>query len=195
MDAKKTIFISGCSGAGKTVIVKKLLCRKPKIERVITCTTRNRRSNEIDGNEIDGVDYYFLSPEKFQAEVAAGNFLEQAQVYNCFYGLRAQELTRIKNAGRIPLIINDVQGSLHFKKVLPAEERLLIFIQPESLEQLKQQIAARNQNMSADDLATRLKTAEKEMALAKEFDFQVINRYGYLEETVAEVIRIIEKQV
>lgn len=186
----KTIFVSGPSGSGKTTVVKVLLERKPEIEKPVSCTIRPPRPDEVDGR-----DYYFLSPEIFQAELAAKNFLEHAKVYNYFYGLRKTELERIKKSGRVPLIQNDIQGSLYFKKILPADERLLIFIAPESLEQLKQQISDRQENMSADDLATRLKTAEREMALAKEFDFQVINRYGHLEETVAEVIRIIEEQI
>jgi guanylate kinase len=182
----KTIFISGPSGSGKTTVVKLLLERKPEIEKPVSCTTRAPRPGEVEGR-----DYYFLSPENFQKELTAGNFLEHAEVYGQSYGTRAQELEKIKNAGHLPLIQNDPQGSLYFKKILPADERVLIFIAPESLEQLKQQISDRQENMSAEALATRLKTAESEMALAKEFNFQVINRSGHLEETVAEVVKII----
>ena len=186
----KTIFISGCSGVGKTAIAKKVLHQKSEFEKVITCTTRTPRPGETDG-----VDYYFLSVKNFEKEKKAGAFLEWAEVYGNYYGTRQSELERIKKAGHVPLIVNDIQGSLRFQKILPATERLLIFIKPKSLTQLKQQIIDRHQNMSATDLATRLKTAEKELVQAKKFDFQVVNRYGYLEETVTEIIKIIDENV
>ena len=106
----KIIIIAAPSGAGKTSVVRHLLKMMPEqLSFSISAATRKPRNNEKDG-----VDYYFLSVEDFEAKIAADEFVEWEMVYEGkYYGTLKEEVERIWNEGKAPLLDVDVQGGLH----------------------------------------------------------------------------------
>lgn len=184
----KLIVISGPSGVGKTVIASKLLKKNGKLERVVTYTTRKRRPKEVNGK-----DYYFVSQEEFKRMIKSNEFFEYAMVHDNFYGNSIVEIEKIRKNNKCPLLVIDVQGGESIKKAVAKKERLLIFILPESKEQLKERIKKRRAIMSKEDLKIRMENADRELARAKEYDYQVINKEGKLAEAVDEIISIISK--
>ncbi|OGG87032.1 guanylate kinase [Candidatus Roizmanbacteria bacterium RIFCSPHIGHO2_12_FULL_37_9b] len=185
----KLIIISGASGVGKTVVALGLLKENKKLKRVVTYTTRKKRPGEVAGQ-----DYYFVSENKFNKMVKSKEFFEYARVHNDYYGNAYQEIKKIKSSGQSPVLVIDVQGGLTVKKKIRRKERLMIFLMPESKEQLKQRIKKRKGNMSKKDLELRMRDANKEMKLAGEYDYTVVNKQGKLEETINRVVEIIKKE-
>lgn len=185
----KLIIISGASGVGKTVVALGLLKENKKLKRVVTYTTRKRRPKEADGQ-----DYYFVSQNKFDKMVNNKEFFEYAAVHNNYYGNAYKEIEKIRGSNQSPLLVIDVQGGLTVKKKIRRKERLMIFLMPESKKQLKQRIKKRRGNMSKEDLELRMRDAYKEMKLADEYDYIVVNKQGRLEETINKVVEIIKKE-
>ncbi len=185
---KKLIIISGPSGVGKNAVARGLLEKRDGLERVITCTTRQPRPQEVDGR-----DYIFLSEDEFKNKVAQGEFLEQAKVHDHYYGILYSEIDKVLAMDKNPLLVIDVQGGLHIKEKVPANERLMIFLVAESELELRERIRKRKGKMSSEALEIRMKNADKEMAMVGEYDYRVVNREGKLDETVNEVLRIIDK--
>src|SRR5690606_7650750 len=138
MNGKLLIF-SAPSGAAKTTIVKRPLEKHgDKIAFSISASTREAR-----GNEQDGVDYYFISKEDFLHKVAKQEFIEFEEVYSgTFYGTLRAEVERIWNEGKHVIFDIDVVGGLRLKSKFP-EEALAIFVNPPSLEVLKERLTGR----------------------------------------------------
>ena len=103
------LVLSGPSGVGKTTVVQRLLANNETVTRLVTCTTRAPREGEVDGE-----DYHFLSVEEFERRVAAGEFLEHAEVYGQGYGTMKSAVTEALVAGQDVILVNDVQGALTF---------------------------------------------------------------------------------
>ncbi|PIT93825.1 guanylate kinase [Candidatus Falkowbacteria bacterium CG10_big_fil_rev_8_21_14_0_10_43_11] len=178
-------IISGPSAVGKNTVidgVKKLL---PEVEETISCTTRQKRPGEIDGTH-----YYFLTDEEFKVKIAADEFLETFAVHGRRYGTLKSEVERIQKNNLLPLAVLDVQGALYLKKHYPGA--VLIFIKPDSWEELERRLRARD--IKPEELELRLRNAQNELMQAKFFDFQVINHTGQLEKATAEVAAIIKNQ-
>ena len=173
---------------GKDAVARGLIKKNKNIEKVITCTSRQRRPKEINGR-----DYYFISPDEFKKRIKRDYFLEYAQVHNHYYGTPKEEVERILKKGNYPVLVIDIQGGLAVKKILSPEERLMIFLLAESKEQLKVRIARRKAKMNQKDLKIRMENADKELKVADEYDEQVVNREGKLDETVEKVMEIINK--
>lgn len=177
----KYFLITGPSASGKSTIAKLLLEKCSKLQKVITSTTRKPRSNEKDG-----VDYNFYSKEEFQEKLNNNEFIENARVYDNYYGMEKKEVDKIIDAGKTPLFVTDVQGAKKFPKIIP--EIKIIFIVPESLEQIRKRLEKRN--ISDDIINIRMQLAEKEMSIADDFDYQVINEEGKIDKTVKKVLNI-----
>jgi len=181
---KTSLFIiSGPSAVGKNTIingVKKLL---PEVEETISCTTRQKRPGEING-----VHYYFLTEEEFENKIKSNEFLETFTVHGRRYGTLKSEIERISSNNHIPLAVLDVQGALYLKKHYPGT--MLIFIRPDSWEELEYRLRARN--TEPEELELRLHNAQNELMQAKFFDYQVINHTGRPQEAIAEVEKIIK---
>jgi guanylate kinase len=166
---KKIIVITAPSGAGKTTIVRKLLMQLDYIGFSVSCTTRDKRANEVDGK-----DYYFISASDFQAKVNAQAFAEHEEVYiGKFYGTLKTEIERLWSARKVAIFDIDVKGAVNLKQ-LYGEDCLTIFIKPPSIETLRSRLTARNTE-SKDTLKKRIKRAEEELTYESKFDKVVIN--------------------
>ncbi|MCD4704565.1 guanylate kinase [bacterium] len=181
---KKYFVIAGPSGVGKTTIIGLVLKDNPNLQKVLTSTTR-----EIRDGEVNGVNYNFYSVEGFQKKLANQEFLENEQVHLDYYGVEKKEVEKIIENNKIPLFEVDVRGVMKIKKLIPNLKT--IFILPESLEQIENRLKKRP-NITEEKLKTRLETARNELKIANEFDYQVVNREGKIDETVNKVLSIIE---
>lgn len=165
----KVIIVSAPSGAGKTSIVRHLLEQVPSLKFSISATTRPKRDYEIDGK-----DYYFLTPEQFKERLANDEFLEWQEVYaDQFYGSLKSEVERIWSNGQAVIFDVDVLGGLNIKKFY-GDEALSVFIEPPTMEELENRLKNRGTENDAS-LKKRLAKAEYELSFARQFDRIVLN--------------------
>ncbi|WP_257659226.1 guanylate kinase [Parapedobacter lycopersici] len=164
MDGKLIIF-SAPSGAGKTTIVRHLLTKYgDKIAFSISASTRAPRDGEVNGR-----DYYFISQAEFLHRIAKKEFIEFEEVYaGTFYGTLRTEVDRIWASGKHVIFDIDVEGGLHLKRKF-GDRALAVFVQPPSLEVLKQRLYGRGTD-SDEKLTERVAKAEKELGYAGQFD-------------------------
>ena len=164
-------IISGPAGSGKTTLCDRMLeAFSPKIQRVITATTRSPRHNEKDG-----VDYYFLPRETFESKVNADEFYEHAQVYGHYYGTLKSEIQGKLTADTDLLLNIDVQGasSLHMsaESDQSLKKRIVsIFIMPSTIEELRTRLKERGQDSEAE-IERRLKIAVEEIKQYSHYDY------------------------
>jgi guanylate kinase len=158
------VIISSPSGVGKTTIARLLLERRKDVGYSVSCTTRQPRPGEVEGR-----DYFFLTPDQFVAARGRGEFAESAEVHGRMYGTLRREVNRVIGEGRYVVMDIDVQGAEQFSRVYP--EAVLIFLLPPSAETLLARLRNRKSE-TADVLALRLRNAVREL--------QAADRYGYL---------------
>ena len=165
----KVIILTAPSGAGKTSIAAYLLKQMPQLSFSVSATTRAPR-----GNEKDGVEYHFISLEKFEEHIAQNDFLEYEMVYEgVYYGTLKSELTRIWNLGKMPVLDIDVKGAIKIQKQLE-ENCLSIFIMPPSIEVLKQRLENRKTE-TAENIQMRLDKASFEISFSNQFNVIIQN--------------------
>lgn len=165
----KLIIIAGPSGTGKTTIVRHLLGVYPRLAFSISACSRQKRDGEIDGE-----DYYFLSVEQFKDKIEKEEFLEWEQVYpGSYYGTLRSEVERLWKAGRDVIFDIDVKGAMNLKKHYP-DRSLAVFIQPPSLEALKERLKKRKTE-TPDFFEQRIKKATEELSYSKQFDKIIFN--------------------
>lgn len=181
----KVIIFSAPSGSGKTTLVKHCLEHFPELEFSISCTTRNPR-----GTEKDGVDYHFISPEKFRQKIWEEAFVEFEEVYeDKYYGTLKSEVNRIWNDGKTVIFDVDVKGGIALKKYF-GEQALSIFIMPPSIQELERRLIARATE-DAETIQTRVEKAEQEMTFQNEFDKILVNTD--LETAKAEIEKLVSE--
>ena len=178
----KLFVVSGPSGAGKGTLVALARKRRPSLGLTVSATTRKPREGEVDG-----VSYFFLSPEEFKRRVDANEFVEWAHVHGNCYGTPVSEVRRNLQAGSSLILEIDVQGALQVKEKFP--EAILIFIKPPSLAVLEQRLSGRGTETPAS-LAIRLENARGELALADRYDEVLVN--DDLEAACSGLLRIID---
>ena len=179
---KKLIIITGPSGVGKGTVVKELLDRNKDIWLSISATTRNPRVGEKDG-----LNYYFISKERFKDMIEKKEFLEWAQFAGNYYGTPLSTVNEKIEKGFIVLLEIEVEGAKQIKEKFP--EALSIFLLPPSKAELEKRI--RNRGTEKEEaIDRRLSRADYEIALSDEFDFVLTNHDVY--ETVKEVFKIIK---
>lgn len=180
------IVISGPSGAGKDSVIKAMQKRGLPIHFVVTATSRARRPNEVEG-----VDYLFVTRQRFEEMIANDELIEHAVVYGEYKGVPRQQVMDALASGKDVVLRVDVQGALTLRKQFP--QAVLIFLSAEDL----QEIAARLENRSteeAEELRRRLDTAQWELEHLCDFDYWVVNRRGQLEQTVDILMAIIQAE-
>ncbi|RNC85844.1 MAG: guanylate kinase [Balneola sp.] len=165
----KIIILVSPSGGGKSTIAKRLFNDFDRLKFSVSATTRPPREGEKDG-----VHYHYLSPEKFQDRIEAGDFLEWEEFYGGKrYGTLQSEVDKKLESGYFILLDIEVKGALNVKK-LYGDEALSLFIEPPSIEILKQRLKARGTE-TKETLKLRLDRANKELTYAHHFDRVIIN--------------------
>lgn len=159
--------MSAPSGAGKTTVCEALQAELPDLSRAITSTTRPPRPGEVNG-----VDYFFLSPEEFKTKLKAGRFLEHAKIYDNYYGSGRDYIEAELDAGRDVILVVDVQGADSIRKT--EIEAIYIFLLPPSLDILKSRLIDRKTD-SRDVIAKRTAQAKEELTHFIKYDYCVIN--------------------
>lgn len=169
MESGKLLVFSAPSGSGKTTLVHQLLAQGLPLEFSISATSRPPRAHEVDGK-----DYYFLSPTMFQEKIKANAFVEYEEVYEgLFYGTLKSELERIWTNGKHGIFDIDVQGGLNIKKHYP-QQTLTLFIQPPSIAALEERLQQRGTE-TPESLHQRVAKAAEELAFADQFDVVIVN--------------------
>lgn len=187
MKRGKLIIFSAPSGSGKSTIINYLLECNLDLAFSISATSRAPR-----GNEQNGVEYYFLTPDEFRAKIANNEFIEFEEVYkDNFYGTLKNEVERIREMGQNVVFDVDVVGGVNIKNIF-GKEALSMFIMPPSVEELRKRLIGRNTD-SAETIEKRLAKAEYEIGFADKFDKIVIN--NNLETAKAEALTIIKEFV
>ncbi|MBI5787240.1 MAG: guanylate kinase [Candidatus Schekmanbacteria bacterium] len=180
----RIFILSGPSGAGKTLLSRKILTLFPDMLLSVSYTTRKQRPQEVDGR-----DYFFLTPEDFQRKIDQGDFLEWAIVHGQKYGTCRKWVTEKLNQGHDVILEIDVQGAEQVQRQnLPA---CSIFVAPPSMEILLRRLKGRK-NEAEMDIAKRLKNAEAEIQKAPDYQYLIIN--DVLSEAVEQLASIIRAQ-
>ena len=161
-------IVSAPSGAGKTTLVERLVEQTPHLKMSRSYTSRPARAGETDG-----VDYNFVSRARFEAMVAAGEFLEWADVFGNLYGTAAADTERQLAAGDDVVLVIDVQGARQVRQRLGVESTT-VFVMPPSFEVLEQRLRGRSKD-SEEAIRRRLQVAREEVASFEEYRFIVIN--------------------
>ena len=180
------LVFSGPSGVGKDTLIDKILDIEPRTRKVTTVTTRPPRPGESEG-----IDYQFVSPERFRELIAEGALLEHALVYDNWYGVPRADVDNLLADGWDVILRTDIQGVTSIKRLAP--HAVTIFVSPEDMTRLEARIRRRGAT-ETDDLALRLETARNEMAAAPTFDYIVVNPENALDSAVESVRRILEKE-
>ena len=170
MKRGKLIVFAAPSGAGKTTIVHHLLgIPELNLEFSISAVSREKR-----GEEVDGKDYYFLSPTAFRQKIKNKEFLEWEEVYpENYYGTLQTEVDRICDSGKNVIFDIDVVGALRIKRKFP-EETLTVFVEPPHINELIKRLKNRKTE-SQEKINMRIAKAPAEMANAPQFDVRIMN--------------------
>ena len=170
MEQGKLIIVSAPSGSGKSTIIGQVMKDESlKLVFSISATTRPRR-----GEEKHGVEYYFLTEDEFKKLIAEDALVEYQEVYEGrFYGTPKSEVERITGMGKNVVLDLDVLGGVNVKKMY-GDRALSIFIQPPSVEVLRERLIKRGTD-SMEDIENRVAKAEFEISIGPQFDHSVIN--------------------
>ncbi|HEX8974812.1 MAG TPA: guanylate kinase [Patescibacteria group bacterium] len=186
MQNNKVLIIGGPTGSGESTITNALVEKYPLFKRLVTATSRAKRSGETDKQ-----NYYFFTKEEFEKNIASGNILEHTYIENrdTYYGTYKPDLEQKLQSGYV--IVNvDYVGVLYYKKHYNA---LAIFIKPESIESLAERLKKRNPEMTEQELSMRLENAENEIRNEEEYyDYSVINADNCLNEAIQKVEAILK---
>ena len=171
------IVMSAPSGCGKSTLIDKLLQEYHDIVYSISCTTRAPR-----GDEEDGLDYHFLSKERFEELIGEDAFLEYANVHDNYYGTLRAPIEEVLSEGSSMILDIDVQGAAKVRervRALPNTDPLKIgyvdiFVMPPSMDELRARLEGRGTD-SRESIERRLANAEGEIARAGEYMYKVVN--------------------
>ncbi len=180
------IVISGPSGVGKDTVVHRMRERRLPFRFVVTATSRARRDDEVEG-----VDYVFLTREEFETMVAGGEFLEHALVYGQFKGIPRRHVREALATGQDVVFRIDVQGAETVRRLCP--EALLIFLATRDEDELARRLRKRRTE-AAEALELRLATARREYEKLDLFDYVVVNGDGELDRAVDTIEAIIRAE-
>jgi len=164
----KLFIISAPSGCGKTTLCKKLLLDKLNLSHSVSVTTRPPREGEIEGT-----DYFFVSPEEFRAMIKRKEFLEHEKNFGFFYGTPKKYVESLFEKGKNVLLSIDVKGAAKVSKLYPGKS-VLIFIMPPAWSALKKRLKSRMTD-PMNSISDRLKVARHEIKCKGKYDYAVVN--------------------
>jgi guanylate kinase len=177
------IVVSGPSGVGKDTVIECMKERGLSFHFVVTVATREKRPDEIDG-----VDYFFVSHDEFAALIEKGEMLEYAIVYNDYKGIPKSQVREALASGKDVIMRLDVQGAETIRKLCP--EALLIFLTVQDEEELVRRLRLRKTE-TPEGLNLRIATARQEIKRIEAFDYIVVNPDTQLDGTVDTIVSII----
>lgn len=181
----RCFIFSAPSGAGKTTLVRHILKVRSDLAFSVSATSRAPR-----GDEREGIDYYYMTPEKFREQIKAGAFVEWEEVYHeQYYGTLKAEIARIWGNNQHVVFDVDVEGGVSLKKAF-GDQALSVFVQPPSLDVLEKRLRARGTE-SEENIAKRMSKAARELTYADRFDHVLIN--DDLERAKLEVVEFVER--
>ena len=167
----RLLIVSAPSGSGKSTIVNFLMKEHPEFRLAFSVSATSRPPR---GKEQNGVDYYFLTPKEFRRHIENDDVLEYEEVYEGrFYGTLKSQVEEKLAAGMNVVFDVDVKGGINIKKYY-GEDAMSVFIQPPSIEVLRERLIRRNTDEMAQ-IEQRLAKAEYEMTFAPQFDKILIN--------------------
>ena len=179
------LILSGPSGVGKDTVARMLIERRPNsFYFVVTATTRPPRTDEMDG-----VDYFFVSFDEFARMIETDELLEHAIVYNDYKGIPKQQIRDALSSGRDVILRVDVQGAFTVKRLVP--NAISVFLTTRTEAGLVNRLQQRKQD-TAEGMALRTATARQEMKRMDEFDYCVVNPEGDPDQAVDRVLSIID---
>lgn len=166
----KLIIIAAPSGSGKTSVTRHLLNALPEqLAFSVSCATRKQRNLEKDG-----IDYYFISVDAFKNKIDNHEFVEWEMVYEGkYYGTLKNEMDRIWQLQKTPLLDVDVQGGINIQQQYP-HQSLSLFIEPPSIEELERRLKARGTE-TPESLQARISKASYELSFKEQFDRIILN--------------------
>lgn len=165
----KILIITAPSGAGKTSVTRYLMQQFPQLAFSVSAATRQPRENEQHG-----VHYYFMSVAEFQQKISNDEFVEWEMVYEGkYYGTLKSEMNRIWQNQQTPVLDVDVKGAIHVQRLYP-QQTLSLFIEPPSIEALKQRLLNRKTE-TEESLAARINKASYELSFKHSFDHVIMN--------------------
>ncbi len=164
-------------------MIRALIKRIPRSAKLVTTTTRSPRPEDISG-----ITYYFTDKTDFENKIKNGEMMEYATYADNYYGVQKSELENKLQNFDVVFSNVDVQGRRNYAQA--GIKNLSIFLLPDNLNDLKKRILNRG-GVNEAELELRLETAKQEIQAAKEYQFQVVNKAGHLDETIDNVAKII----
>ena len=162
-------IISAPAGTGKTTLVSMLLNEFANVARSVSYTTREKRVDEVDGE-----DYFFIDRGEFEKRAQKGEFLEYAEVFGNLYGTSKKFVEEKLRAGKHVVLVIDTQGAMKLQSSFESKDAVFIFVRPPSFEEQKKRLLKRHTE-SEEAIQTRLSWAQDELQVAKDYDYQIIN--------------------
>jgi guanylate kinase len=181
----RLVILSGPSGVGKDTVIDAWREVNPRVRRVVAYTTRLPRPGETDG-----VDYHFVTPERFHSLAERGAFLEFKEVHGNWYATPLDDLEEMLAEGLVSILKIDVQGGLDVIRLRP--DALSIFLMPPSMEELERRIRGRGTDPEAK-IALRLQNAREEIERGQAYTHHVVNQR--VEHAVEALERLLEPEV
>jgi len=180
------IVISGPTAVGKDAVIKLMFERKMPLHFVVTATTRPRRETEVDG-----VDYIFVSKERFQQMIDHNELIEYSWVYTAYKGIPRSQIEHAIASGVDVIMRVDVQGARKIRQIYP--ECIQIFLIPRNEQELIDRILFRKSE-TEDEIQQRLATVKDELQCLPTFDYVVVNENSHLDHTVDTIWSIIDAE-
>ncbi len=180
------IVISGPSGIGKDAVVGLLRKTNQDTHFVVTMNSRAPRPDEIEG-----VDYFFVSREEFEEKIANDDLIEYARVYSDYKGIPKSQVREAFASGKDVIMRLDVQGAMTIRQLCP--DAILIFLTASSRDEWINRLLERRSE-SPDEIEVRLRDAAKEFQMIDQFDYLVVNSDKHLEQTIADIQAIIKAE-
>lgn len=164
--AKNVVVVCGPSGVGKGTLVNQIITEYPsKFGFSVSHTTRKPRVGEVDGTH-----YHFVEKEQMKVEIAAGKFIEHAEVHGNFYGTSIKAVKDVTESGKVCILDIDVQGADQVKRSELNARAAFVFIAPPSIEELEKRLRGRGTE-TEDKIKTRMKNATGELAYLEKKGF------------------------